>query len=583
MRSRTFARRSIAVAIAFAAVGRSAPGLAAPRYNVLLISIDSLRRDAVGCYGARSPYAGDAAASPTLDRLATSGVRFDDAYAPSPWTLPSHVTLMTGRSPVAHQVETDLNTMRPGETTLAEILRGKGYRTAGVFSGPYLEPHWGFGLGFERYHAAYGADVAAASHEIESIDRDIARAEQSGDRTTADELRWTRRKAYEHVRELSHQDVSSDRVTVAALEDLQRLIGSGAPWLLFVHYFDVHYDYVPPPPFEARFDPEYAGTMTGRGFLQNPAIALQDPNQLDGFIRQVSERDLAHLRALYAGEVARVDQHVGRLLELLDATKAGRTTLVVVLSDHGHEFFEHGGIGHRRNLNEEVLRIPLIARLPDVLPAGRTVRGLVSLGDVTPTILDVLGVPPLPSMTGRTLMPLVRGEEDAHARIALSRLVRAYEGVASFVGGDKVPIRLASVQEAFRYGDIKIFRRRQWPLFPAHLPDEERRDLQAQADRSFRKEEIAWIDEAKFPAEPGAEFSREFADPRAHTALAMYRRRYRELRAAIAPVAANPPSPAVREQLEGLGYVETAESAPVSPRDGFVLPLPGNAAAGAPR
>jgi arylsulfatase A-like enzyme len=574
--------RAAGVALVLAATALSARGLAATRYNVLLVSIDSLRRDAVGSYGAHPAYAGDAAPSPSLDRFASSGVRFEDAYAPSPWTLPSHVTLMTGRSPVVHQVETDLSTMRPGETTLAEILRGRGYRTAGVFSGPYLQPHWGFGRGFERYRAAYGDAVASAMHEIESIDREIARADEAGEHAAADELRWSRRKAYEHVREVSHQDVGSDRVTAAALEDLDDLIGSGAPWLLFVHYFDVHYDYVPPPPFDVRFDPQYAGSITGRGFLSNPAIAEQDPKQLDAFIRHVSDRDLAHLRALYAGEVAWVDQHVGRLLARLDATKAGRTTLVIVLSDHGDEFFEHGGIGHRRNLNEEVLRIPLIVRLSDVLPAGRVVRGLASLGDVAPTVLELLGVAPLPGMTGRSLMPLVRGEEDGHARTVLSRLVRAYDGVASFASDDKVRIRLASVQEAFRYGDIKIFRRRQWPLFPAHLPDDERRDLQAQADRAYRREEIAWIDEVKLPGEPGPSFSRDFGDPRAHTALTMYRRRYRELLTAIAPVASGTPSPAVRQQLEGLGYVDTAETAPVSPHDGFVLPLPGNAEAGAP-
>src|SRR5262245_20068920 len=128
--ARRLAFAVLAVAVLAVAVRRAH---AAPRYNVLLISIDSLRRDAVGCYGAR-PTFGTAAPSPVLDRLAASGVRFQDAYASSPWTLPSHVSLMTGRSPVAHQVETDLNTMRPDETTLAEMLRNEGYHTAGVFS-----------------------------------------------------------------------------------------------------------------------------------------------------------------------------------------------------------------------------------------------------------------------------------------------------------------------------------------------------------------------------------------------------------------------------------------------------------------
>jgi arylsulfatase A-like enzyme len=133
------------------------------RPNVLLISIDSLRRDALGCYGAQLPYAPGVSPTPHLDLLAAEGVRLTDAYAPSPWTLPSHVSLLTGMSPLIHGVETDLQTLSSGSPTLAEVLRGSGYRTAGVFSGPYLENLWGFGRGFDRYSAAYGPSVAERS------------------------------------------------------------------------------------------------------------------------------------------------------------------------------------------------------------------------------------------------------------------------------------------------------------------------------------------------------------------------------------------------------------------------------------
>jgi arylsulfatase A-like enzyme len=264
------------------------------------------------------------------------------------------------------------------------------------------------------------------------------------------------------------------------------------------------------------------------------------------------------------------------LLDRLDAKKLSQRTLVIVLSDHGDEFFEHGGIGHRRNLYEEVLRVPLLARLPGVLPAGRTVNGQVTLADVMPTVLDVLKLPAAANLTGRSIMPLVRGEDDGHERTAVARLVRAYDGVASFAGAPNVPVRLASVQEAFRYGGVKIYRRREWPLFPLGLPEEQRRKLRAEADRQFRNEDMSWVDLAQFPGERGAAFRRAFNDDRVYKALHMYRRRYRELRAARLGVTAGTPSDRVRDQLQGLGYLETTQSAPVSPRDGFTLPMPGN-------
>ncbi len=579
--------RTRVLALAFACVLWSRPALAAapPRapVNVLLISIDSLRRDYLGCYGARFPYAPGVSPTPRLDRLAAEGVRLADAYAPSPWTLPSHVSLMTGLSPVVHGVETDLHSMDPAQATLAAVLRAHGYQTAGVFSGPYLEPSWGFGAGFDRYTAAYGTEVAAASRQLTHFADDVAKASAAGDGASVEALLWQRRGLYERVRKLSHADISSERVTSVALEELTRLGGAGKPWFLFLHYFDVHYDYLAPEPYLTRFDPNYRGAMTGRNFLQNPLVGVPDPRLADGWVRRASQRDTDHLMALCAGEAAWVDHHVERVLAKLAALHQDARTLVLVVSDHGDEFFEHGGIGHRRTLHEELVRIPLLMRLPDVLPKGMVVPGRVSLTDVYPTILDLLDLPSPGPVTGRTMVPLVRGIDDGDVRIHLSRLVRMFEGVVHMDPEHALPVHLATVQEAFWWRELKIVRTRRWPLFPPRLPQKERSLLRAAADQQFRAEDLYWIDLARYPAEPAEAFHKSFDDPRAAAALEAFRTRYRALRTRRRTVQTQPIDDETRSKLEGLGYASASSEAPRSPRYGFVLPPPGDARARAPR
>jgi hypothetical protein len=369
--------------------------------------------------------------------------------------------------------------------------------------------------------------------------------------------------------------VSSTRVTEDALDELTRLRATPDPWFLFVHYFDVHHDYVPPPPWDRRFDPDYAGYMTGVGFSSNVEVAVPDPNVPDGYVRRVSDRDLDHLRALYAGEAGWVDEHVGQLLARLAAMGLADRTLVIVVSDHGDEFFEQGGIGHRRNVAEAVIRIPILLRLPGTLPAGHAEPGLTSLTDVMPTVLDMVGVTNPAPMSGRSILPLGRRTDEREKRPLLSRLVRIFDGVMHS-GDATVATRTAVVQEAFRFGSIKIVRRRRWWLLPPALPDAMREQVQREANAQFRNEELLWIDLAQSPAESPSAYSADFRDPAAHHALGVIRRRYRQLRAARTLVVDSDPTDVIlRSKLVGLGYLEES-AAPTSPRQGFLLPTPGD-------
>ena len=557
--------RPASIAVCAVAIALVAPGVsAAPaRYNVLLVSLDSVRGDFLGCYGHRARHAAGVSTSPELDRLAAAGIRMEDAYASSSWTLPSHVSLMTGEPELVHGVDTDLQALDASTPTLAEILERHGYQTAGVFSGPYLEPQWGFGRGFDRYRAAYGPKVAAAARLAE-----LARA--NGGRSAAKRSAF---RIYEKVKNLSHRDVNSPQVTAAILDELERLRARPEPWFLFAHYFDPHYDYVPPPPYDTRFDPDYRGTITADDFLLNPRISTSDPNDPDAFVRRVSDRDLEHIRALYEGEIAWVDAHVGQLLRRLDALDLARTTLVVVLSDHGDEFFEHGGIGHHRTLYEEVVRVPMILRLPGVLPAGTAVPGPVSLDDVLPTILDLLGIPAPEHLPSASFLPLVRGRDHEAADAVLGRLVTLRAGHVTIDGSARIAARQTTVQESFRRGAIKITRVRSWPEFPPDLPERTAAVLRPETQAQYGREQLSWVDVRRSPDEPAG--SSRFDDATAHAALDAFRTDYARLLTLGRAPARAAPGEAVRHALRGLGYVE-AQDGGESASATFRLPPPGD-------
>ena len=425
---------------------------------MLLISLDTVRRDVLGCYGRRPRHAPTTSPTPNLDALARDGVLMQDAYAPSSWTLPSHLSMMTGEPPLVHGVEYDTGTLDPATPTLAEILRGAGYRTAGVFSAPYLEPHWGFGRGFDDYRAAYGPRVTTASARSAELRGQIEAAAAAGDWGRYDELRRAQVTVDDDLFTIAHRDVTSDQVTDAVLAALDAGANDGRPWFVFAHYFDPHYDYIPPPPYDSRFDPDYTGTVDGQGFLTNPRIVRRDPSRPGGYVREIGDRDLDHVVALYEGEVAWVDDHLGTIFRAIDARGLAARTLVVVVADHGEEFFEHGGIGHHRTLFEESVRVPLLLRLPGVLPAGVSVGGLVSVTDVFPTVLEIVGVTRPPVSGSSSFLSLVRGQEDGRGRTILYRLATLFTGEVQIDSTTRVPLRQVTVEDVFRSGPLKLTR-----------------------------------------------------------------------------------------------------------------------------
>ena len=288
--------------------------------NLLLITIDTLRADHVGCYGDRQ------AATPVLDALAARGTRFATAVAHVPLTTPSHASILTGLTPLRHGIRDNGGFALPaGLPTLASAMKDAGYRRAAFVSGFPLDRRFGLDRGFETYddRLPYGDDPRRAAY-----------VERRADATTDAALRW-----------LDGLDPRDRR-----------------PWLLFVHYFDPHAPYDPPPEYRR-----------GR-FAEHP----------------------------YDGEIAFVDAQLGRLLRWLDAHGLTGRTVVLATSDHGESLGEHGEDTHGVFVYDSTLRVPWIMAGPGV-PPGRVARTVARGIDVTPTLLELAGLRAPSSMEGRPL------------------------------------------------------------------------------------------------------------------------------------------------------------------------------------
>jgi arylsulfatase A-like enzyme len=549
--------------------------------NVVLISLDSTRRDLVGAYGRTPKHAPELSPSPNIDALAARGVLFEDAYASTSWTLPSHVSLLTGQPEVVHAVDMDTQRVDPRIPLLPEVLRRAGYATYGVYSAPYLEPVFGFERGFDRYEASYGAEFGAVMAELRALRVELQQAVAALDRARTNELAAREAELNQRTEDLSHADVSSQAVADGALRALGEAARDGRPFFLFAHFFDPHYDYVPPAPWDARFDPGYGGGIDGRDFYTSPAISTPIADAQSYGLRQrvVSERDLEHVQALYEGELAWTDAQVGRVLDELERLGLRERTLVVVTADHGDEFFEHGSIGHRRTLHEEVVRTPLVMSLPGTLPAGRRLAGPVSNVDVAATVLELCGVAEPADMASRSLVPFATGRADGPPGGVLGRLVHVtpidfdvpIDGEAR-----KLPGRVVRVFETWHAGTLKVQRSRLWTRqeFETGVWPAIDAQMEAQTREMFAEEDVAWIDLALHPDEAQAAWSRDFTAPPARAALRAFHDRYAdllELRRASLTVE----DPAALGALRGLGYAGDDAPAEAYTAGEFRLPPPG--------
>lgn len=345
------------VLLALLPIGLAACGAPGGRVNVLFITLDTTRPDHLSCYGyprTTTPY---------LESLKAGGVLFRNAFCEIPSTLPSHAVMLTGRYPIDLGVR-DNNTRLPRDAvSLAERFRERGYRTAAFVSSFVLGPETGIGKGFDVYDAT-------REFETDRLDglANVIPGWRPADRTTDRAIQWL------------------------AGNDRER-------FFLWVHYYDPHFPYTPPPEFD-RFGP-VAGSATCELYerLGREEIAIREV--FGGAGSGLSDEDIARGIDLYDGAIAFMDASIGRLLDALGERAA--ETLVIAVADHGESFGEHGKTFCHFLLDDACMRVPLIMALPGRIPAGRESDELCSTIDLAPTILDLTGLPPAGGLPGRSL------------------------------------------------------------------------------------------------------------------------------------------------------------------------------------
>ncbi len=323
------------------------------RLNVMLLLIDTLRADRLGAYG----YERDT--SPTIDRLAAESTFFERAISPADKTRTAMASLWTGLYPSRHGLFSREHILSDRIHTAAEWAREAGFRTAAFAPNPSLDRKFGHAQGWDLY-----------------VDRAL-RADRCDD-----------------VPEVCFE--TARRIQRMALDWIDE--DPGRPFLLWVHYRDVHGPYVPPPPYDAMFRSETPRPMSEKEVRRrNEYLTLPD----DG-------NDLNHYLDRYDGGIRYTDDRIGEFLEALDERGLLENTLIVLVADHGEEFLEHGDWNHGHSLYEEMVHVPLIVRWPGAPP--RVEKQVVSTLAFFPTILRAMGIDPQPT-DGVDLVPLVRDGE----------------------------------------------------------------------------------------------------------------------------------------------------------------------------
>jgi len=366
--------------------------------NFIVIVSDTFRRDHLGCYGNAWIH------TPTLDRFASESVVFDHAYTASFPTVPNRRDVFTGRYTFTYS---DWAPLPAGETVLADVMTHAGYVTMLIADTPHI-----LARGFNYQRGFSGWDW------IRGQENDLWRTSPRDPKLPCapEKLRAPEQSVKQYLRNISdrqsEEDYFAPRTMARAMRWLEENRDS-QPFLLYVDTFDPHEPWDPPQRYVDLYDAGYTGEE-----VIYPCYAPCD---------FMSEAELRHVRALYAGEVTMVDAWVGKLLSRINELGLRENTAVIFTTDHGFYHGEHGMIGKSLlqgeyystvPLYEEVARIPLMIRLPG-RPPGRQ-QALAQPPDLMPTILELASVPIPESVQGKSLSPVLRGETDEHRPIAIS-------------------------------------------------------------------------------------------------------------------------------------------------------------------
>jgi arylsulfatase A-like enzyme len=338
--------------------------------NVVVVVLDCVRADRLGCYG----YARDT--SPNLDAFAAEATRFDQAVTAGVWTLPSMASTLTGLYPSQHglnRIDRGLGRHLP---TLPERLAAAGYRTAGFTANPHGGRSFGLDRGFQEFHEFWGVPGAAGGGLLgrgyRRVRPRLRQAVKRSQALTSAAMRLRRRRA-------EATGGSGPRVAAAAAAWLAQARAGGRPFFALVHFMESHVPYAPPPAHARRFLDEAAGRRV--------AAIDQDGMAFLAGAKPLGTDELALLGSLYDATIAYGDELLAPVLAAADDD-----ALVVVTADHGQQFGEHGLVGHFFSVYQPLARVPLVVRHP-ALPRGLVERPVQSI-DLYPTVLEAAGLDP---------------------------------------------------------------------------------------------------------------------------------------------------------------------------------------------
>ncbi len=355
------------LAVSATAITGGEPAADPQRPNVLLITFDTTRADRLPAYGYRG------ASTPNIDRLAREGTLFEEVYAQAPQTMPNHTSLFTGLYTITHNVLSNGQKLSGKAVTLAEILHSNGYRTAAVVAAAPVMKEYNLDQGFRYYNDDF--QEAAVVSGFKSFLRFFSAN------------KWnlpTSRPAH--------------RVTELGLQWLERNARKKKPFFLWLHYFDPHDPY--------EFHPDF-----------------EDPDVVVG---EGEDNQYGYKEANYVNEIEFADHWMGKVLDFLDREGLTANTLTVFTADHGESLGEHGYRGHRQDVYQNIVRVPLIFRWPGEINAGERVPTPGMTIDVMPSLLSQLEIPYLPnSFQGKNLFALPPDEPRKLYSVAVKLFTKA--------------------------------------------------------------------------------------------------------------------------------------------------------------
>ncbi len=332
---------------------RDVVALDAPARNVVVLLIDTLRASKLTAY-----YPKTRVKTPVIDQMAREGALFERSQSPENWTKPAVASVLTSLHPATHKTKEDASRLPKSALMLSEVYKKAGFKTASFIANGYVSNAFGFDQGWDHYT--------------------------------------------NYIRERRNTNASN-------------VFGEAASWIeknkakrffVYVQTIDPHVPYDPPDEFLKMYDPTpYSGQVQNRRTHLMLDEAKKNPKKF-----KFTKRDKERIEALHDGEISYHDRQFGRFLKKLRELGLEENTIVVVTSDHGEEFQEHGSWGHGHSVYQELLGVPLMFRWPGVIPGGLRVGPVVSTMDIGPTVLEATGVPIPRRFEGRSLLGFMRGD-----------------------------------------------------------------------------------------------------------------------------------------------------------------------------